>query len=150
MDSMVLQCADHLEAGAVPDMRQPGIAMPTEITLEDPPIVCTIEKGTPCFQFADACRCFLGMQLSHPPITQVLAAAHGVGKVNAPTIPVVHIPHCSRYATLGHDGVRLAEKGLRNDGDSYARRGSLDCSAQSGASGANDQNIMLMGDVFAH
>src|ERR1700746_680528 len=150
MDSMVLQCTDHLEASAVSDMHQPGIAMPTEITLKDPPIVCTIEKSTPCFQFADARRCFLGMQFGHPPITQVLAATHRVGKVNAPTIPVVHISHCRSYAALGHYSVCLAQKRFRNDSNAYPGRRSLDCGAQPGAPRANDQNIVFMADVFGH
>jgi hypothetical protein len=54
MDSMVLQRSDHLETCAVTDMRQPRIPMPAEIALQDPPVICAIEKGTPCFQFADA------------------------------------------------------------------------------------------------
>ena len=46
------------------------------------------------------------------PDSQVLTATHRVGKVNAPVIPVVHIPHRRGYATLGHDRVRFAEEGF--------------------------------------
>src|SRR5215468_2718069 len=82
MYSVVLQGADHLEAGAVTDMRQPRIAMTAEIALQDPPVARAIEKGTPCFQFANARRSFLCVEFCHSPITQILAAAHRVGKVN--------------------------------------------------------------------
>ena len=60
------------------------------------------------------------MQLRHSPIIQVLTATHGVGKVNAPAVPVVHISHRRGYATLGHDGMCFAEKRFRNDRDLYA------------------------------
>jgi hypothetical protein len=79
-----------------------------------------------------------------------LAAAHGVGKVNAPAVPVVHISHCRGYASFGHDGVRFAEKRLRNDRNLSTGGRDLDGGPQTGASGSDDQNIVLMRDVLAH
>src|SRR5215831_3365379 len=140
MDSMVLQCADHLQARSVTDMRQPRIPMTPEITLQDPPIVRTIEKGTPCFQFSDACRSFLCVQFCHSPVAQVLAPAHRVGKVNAPAIAIVHVSHRCGNTTLRHDGVRFAEEGLRNDGNPYSSRRGLDRSTQPGTSRSYDEN----------
>jgi hypothetical protein len=90
------------------------------------------------------------MQLCHPPVIQVLTAAHGVGKVDAPAVPVVHISHRRGYATLGHDGVGLAEKRFRNDRDLYTGGGGLDGGPQTGAPGSNDQNVVLVRDVLAH
>ena len=73
------------------------------------------------------------MQLRHSPITQVLTAAHGVGKVNAPAVPVVHISHRRRYSTLGHYGMCFAEKRFRNDRDFYTGGRGLDGSPQTRA-----------------
>ena len=56
MDAMVLQSANHLEARTVTDMGQARISMTAEITLQDPTIARAVEKGTPRFQLADACR----------------------------------------------------------------------------------------------
>jgi hypothetical protein len=90
------------------------------------------------------------MQLCHPPVAQVLAAAHGVGKVNTPAIPVIHIPHCRGDATLGHDSVCFAQEGLRNESDLYPSCRGLDSSAQTCPPSANDQNVVFVGDVFGH
>jgi hypothetical protein len=86
--------------------------MTTKITLQDPPIARAIEKRTPCFQFADARRSFLRMELCHSPVAQILAAAHRIGKVNPPAISIIDISHGRGYATLGHDRVRFAQKGF--------------------------------------
>jgi hypothetical protein len=90
------------------------------------------------------------MQFRHAPVIQVLAAAHGVGKVNAPVISIVHIPHRSRHATFRHYGVRLTEKRFRNDRNLHTRSRSFDGGAQTGATCADDQNIVLMRDVLGH
>jgi hypothetical protein len=79
-----------------------------------------------------------------------LTAAHGVGKVNAPAIAVVHVSHRRGYATLSHDGVRFAEKRFRNDRNLYPRGRSLDSGPQTGAPGSNDQNVVFVRDVLAH
>jgi hypothetical protein len=70
--------------------------------------------------------------------------------VNAPVIAIVHISHRRRYATLGHDGMRFAEKGFRNHSHPYSGRRGRDCSAQSGTSRSNDDDVMVMGNVFRH
>jgi hypothetical protein len=90
------------------------------------------------------------MQFCHSPITQVLASAHRVGKVNAPVIAIVHISHRRGYATLGHDGMSLAEKGFRNHSDPYSGCRGFDCGAQSGTSRSNDDDVVLVRDVFGH
>src|SRR5205814_1423245 len=82
MNSMVLQRADHLQPGTIADVRQAGIAMPAEVTLQDAAGLGAIEHGAPGFQFAHARRRFLGVQLGHAPVVDVLSASHRVGKVN--------------------------------------------------------------------
>jgi hypothetical protein len=150
MDSMVLKSADHFQAGTVAHMGKPRIPMAAEIPLENSAVARAIKKCAPGFQFAHACRSFLGMQFRHPPVTQVLTAAHRVGKVNAPAIPVVHISHRRGYAALGHDGVCFAKKRFRNDRDLSASGRNLDGSPQTGTPGSDDQNVVLMRDVLAH
>ena len=150
MDAMVLKCADHFQAGAVAHMGEPRIPMAAEIPLQNSTVAGPIEKRAPGLEFTYTRRSFLGMKFRHPPITQVLTAAHGVGKVNAPVVPVVHISHRRGYATFGHDGVCFAEKGFRNDRDLSTGGRDLDGSSQAGTTGAVDQNIVLMRDVLAH
>jgi len=52
---MVLQCANHFQAGPVTHMRQPRIPMTTEVPLQDLAIGGPIEDRTPCFQLTDTC-----------------------------------------------------------------------------------------------
>src|SRR6266496_4591491 len=144
MNAMVLQGADHLQARAVSDVRQPRIAVPAKIPLQNPAVAGAIEESAPGFQFADARRSFLGMQLCHTPVVQVLPAAHGVGKVDAPAIPVIHVSHRSRYATFRHNCVGFAQQGLRNDRNLYSGGGSLDGGTQTRVSSPDDQNVVLM------
>ena len=42
-------------------------------------------------QFADAVGRFLGVQLSHAPIVEILAAAHGVGEMNHPVVALIDV-----------------------------------------------------------
>jgi hypothetical protein len=55
---------------------------------------------------------FLGVQLGHAPVVQVLAAAHRVGEVHRQLSRSSTLRHRRRHAALGHDGVRLAEQRL--------------------------------------
>src|SRR5579862_205779 len=150
MNAMVLQGADHLQSGAIAHVRESRITMSAKIALQNPAVGGAIKKRAPSLEFTHARRRFLGMQLRHPPVIQVLTAAHGVGKVNAPAVPVVHVSHRRRYAAFGHHGVRFAEKRFRNDRDLYSSGRGFDGSAQAGATGSNDQNVVFMRDVLAH
>jgi hypothetical protein len=150
MDSMVLKSADHFQAGTVTHMGKPRISMAAEISLENSAVARAIKECAPGFQFAHASRSLLGMQFRHPPVTQVLTAAHRIGKVNTPAIPVVHVSHRRGYTALGHYGVCFAKKRLRNDGDFSASGRDLDGSPQTGPPGSDDQNVVLMRDVLAH
>ena len=113
MDAVILQRADHLQAGAVAHVRQPRITMAAKIALQNSAVLGAIEQRAPGFQFAHARRRFLGVQLGHAPVVQILAAAHGVGEMDAPVVAVVHVAHRRRHATLGHHGVRFAEQRFR-------------------------------------
>src|SRR5260370_5779298 len=148
MDSMLLKSAYHLQSGAVADMRKSRIPMAAEISLQNSAVAGAIKKCAPGLQLTHARRSFLGMQLRHSPIIQVLTATHGVGKVNAPAVPVVHISHRRGYATLGHDGMCFAEKRFRSDRDLYTGGRGLDGSPQTSPPGSNDQTVLLIRDVL--
>jgi hypothetical protein len=124
--------------------------MTPEITLQDPPIACAIEKGTPGFQFADARWSFLRMEFCHSPVTQILAAAHRVGKVNAPVIAVIGVRERGGDASFSHNRVRLAQKRFRDHRYLHTRRRGFDGGAQTGASCANHEHIVFMLNVLGH
>jgi hypothetical protein len=114
MDAVILQRADHLEAGPVADVREARIAMAAEVPLENPAVLRPVEYGAPGLELADAIGRLLRVQLRHAPVVHVLAAAHRIGEVDLPAVAVVHIRHHIRQrrrdAAFGHDGVSLAEK----------------------------------------
>ena len=116
MDAMILERSDHFEAGAVADVGEARVAMAAEIALQDTAIGCAIEKRAPGFEFAHAVGRFLGVEFGHAPVVEVLAAAHGVGKVDAPVVAIVHVGERGRDAAFGHDGVGFAEQRFGDDG----------------------------------
>ena len=69
-----------------------------------------IEERAPRLELAHAVRRFLGVQLGHPPVVDVLAAAHRVGEVHLPAVAIVDVGERRGDAAFGHDGVRLAEQ----------------------------------------
>ena len=142
MDAVVLQRANQLEPGAIADVRQTRIAMAAEVALEDPAVIRAIEHRAPGFELADAIRRFLRVQLGHPPVVDVLAAAHRVGEVHLPAVAVVHVGQRRRHAPFGHDGVRLAEQRLADQADLDAGRRRLDRRAQPRAAGADDEDVV--------
>jgi len=150
MNSVVLQCANHFQAGPVAHVREPRIPVAAEVALQDASVGRAIEKRAPGFEFAHALRSFLGVQLGHPPVVQVLAASHGVGEVNAPAIAVIGVGERGGDAAFGHDRVRLAQKRFRDHRYFYACGRGLDGGAQTGASGANHQHIVFMLYVLGH
>jgi hypothetical protein len=100
--------------------------MAPKIPLENSTVGSAIKECAPGLKFPHACRSFLGMELGHPPVTQILTAAHGVGEVNAPAVTVVNITHRGSYTALGHNGVCFAEKRLGYHRDPGAGGGHLD------------------------
>src|SRR6266568_6805709 len=63
MNAVILQRANHLEPGTIADMRQPGIFMASEISLQNAAVFRAIEHGAPSFELAHAIRRFLRMKL---------------------------------------------------------------------------------------
>ena len=83
----LLQGADHLQAGAVADVGQPGVAVAAEVALADEPVGGAVEKRAPLLQLVHPLGCFLGVQLGHPPVVEELAAAHGVAESGPASCP---------------------------------------------------------------
>ena len=112
--AVVLERADHLEAGAIAHMGEPRIAMAAEVPLQNPAVGGPIEHGTPRFELADAIGRLLGVDLGHPEVVQVLSAAHRVGEVDPPVVAIVDVGERGRHPALGHDRVGLAQQGFRD------------------------------------
>ena len=143
MDAVILQRADHLEAGAIADVCQPRIAVAAKVALEDAAVLGPVEHRAPRFELAHAIGRLLRVQLGHAPVVEVLAATHRVRKVDAPVVAVVDVGHRRGHAAFGHDSVRLAEQRLGQDADGGAVRRGFNGGAQSGAAGADDEHIVI-------
>ena len=141
---MILERADHLEAGAIADVREARILVAAEIALEDPAVGRAIEDRAPGLELAHPIGRFPRVQLRHPPVVHVLAAAHGVGEVDLPAVAVVDVGERRGDAAFGHDRVGLAEQRLAQQPDPDTRRRRFDRGAQPGAAGADDEHIMLV------
>ncbi len=112
VDGMVLQGANHLQAGTVANVRQAWIAMPTKVALQDAPVFRAVEQRTPFLQQIDFRWRLLGMQLGHAPVIEHLAATHGIAEMRLPVIAGVDIGQGRRDAPFCHDSMGLAQQGL--------------------------------------
>ena len=120
MDAVILQRADHLEAGAIADVREARILVAAEVALQDAAVGGAIEQRAPGFELAHAIGRFPRVQLRHPPVVDVLAAAHRVGEVHPPAVAIVDVGERRRDAAFRHDRVRLAEQRLAEQADFHA------------------------------
>ncbi len=131
-------------------MGQPRIFVPAKIALQNAAVFGAIEQRSPGFQFAHAVRCFLGVQLRHAWVVQVLPAAHGVREMDAPVISVVHVAHRGRHSALRHHGVGFAQQRFADHANGNSTGRGLDGGAQSRAARANDQDIMFESLIVRH
>ena len=143
MDPVVLEGADHLQPGPVPDVREPRVLVAAEVALEDFLVGGAVEHRPPGLQFPDPVRRFLGVELGHRRVVDVLAAPHGVREVGLPVVAAVHVAEGGGDPALRHHGVRLAEQRLGDEAHAGARRRRLDGRAESGAPGADDQDVVF-------
>src|SRR5262249_31590228 len=81
VDAVLLERADHLEAGAIADVRETRIFVAAEVALEDAPVLRPIEERAPRLELVHAVRCFHRVELRHAPLVQVAAALHRVAEV---------------------------------------------------------------------
>ena len=141
-DDLLLQGADHLQAGAVADVRQPRVLVAAEVPLADLALGGPVEQRAPRLQLPDPVRGLLGVQLGHPPVVHELAAAHGVAEVHLPVVVGVGVAHRRGAAALGHDRVRLAEQRLGDDRRLLAGQPGLDRGPQPGAARADHHDVV--------
>ena len=90
------------------------------------------------------------MDLRHARVIHVLAAAHGVGKVNLPVVALVHIGQGRGDSSFSHDRMRFAEQTLGDNSDGNPSRGGPNGGAQPCSSRTNDQNVVFASQVFRH
>ena len=149
---MLLERADHLEAGAVTDVREARVLVAAEVALEDLAVLRAIEEGAPLLELVDAVGSFHRVELRHAPLVQVAAALHRVAEVDLPVVLRLDVAERGRDAALGHDGVRLAEERLADEADRHARGARLDGGAETCAAGADHEHVVRMGLVlgFSH
>ena len=146
--AVILERADHFEAGAIPHVREARVGVPAEVALQDAAVGRTVEQRPPRLQLAHPRRRLLRVQLRHAPVVQILPAAHGVGEVHAPAVAVVHVGERRRDAALGHHRVRLAEQRLAHHAHAPSQRRRLDRRPQPRAAGADHQDVVLVGLVL--
>ena len=146
VNRVILKRADHLETGAVADVREPRIFVSAEISLEDAPIGRPIEDSSPRLELTHAIRRFLRVKLRHSPVVHVLAAAHRIGEMHSPVVAVVDVGERCGDAAFGHHRVRLAEQRLAHEPYASAGICGFDRCAKSRASGAYDENVVT--DAF--
>ncbi|MBV6491284.1 MAG: hypothetical protein CNCCGFBP_01861 [Fimbriimonadaceae bacterium] len=150
VDAVVLERADHFEPGAVTDVGQPGVLVPSEVPLQDAAVGSTIEERAPSFQFKHSRRRFLGVVFGHEGVVEVLAAPHRVGKVDLPSVPVVDVADRCGDASLGHHRMGFSKQRLAHDAYADACGGGLDRGPQPRTASADDQHVVFMSRVIAH
>ncbi len=146
----LLQGADHLQAGAVANVGQPGVAVPTEVPLADKSVGRPVEERAPLLEFPHPVGCFFGVEFGHPPVVEELAAAHGVPKVDLPVVLRPKVAHGGRDAALRHDGVGLAEQALADDRRPGSGIVGGDGRPEAGPAGADHDDVVIVTLVLAH
>ncbi len=150
VDAVVLEGAQHLESGAVAHVGQARVGVASEVALQDGALGRPVHEGAPFLQLLDPVRCLLGVELRHAPVVEVLPAPHGVGEVDAPVVPAVHVGQGRGDAALRHDRVRLPQQGLAHDAHRGARRRGGDGRPQAGPSRTDDEHVVLVRAVLGH
>ena len=141
-DDLLLHRADQLQAGAVADVRQPGVGVSTEVALADLAVFEAVEQRAVGLQLPNPVGCLFGVQLGHPPVVQELPTAHRVAEVGLPVVLRVGVTHRRRAAALGHDRVGLTEQRLGHHRDLETAFARLDDRAQTCAAGTNHDDVV--------
>ena len=150
VDAVVLEGADHLQAGPISHVSQAGILVTPEVALENPAIGGPVEERSPRLQLPNPIRGLPRVELGHAPVVQVLAAAHRVGEMHLPAVALIHVPQGGGHTALGHDRVRLAEQRLADQTHRHSRRGSGDGGPEPRPAGTDDEDVVIEGLVVSH
>ena len=146
----VLQGPDHLETGPVAHMGEAGVAMAAEVPLQDPAVGCAVEQCAPLLELEDAIGGLEGVDLSHAPVVEHLAAADGVAEVDLPVVLGPHAAECRGDAALGHHGVRLSEEGLAHKCRAGSHLARFDGRPQARSTGADDDHVEVVPFGISH
>ena len=141
---MLLERADHLEAGAIADVREARVLVAAEVALEDLAVGGAIEERAPLLELVDAVGRLHRVELGHAPLVEVAAALHRVAEVDLPVVLRLDVAEGRGDAAFGHHGVRLAEERLADQTDADAHRARFDRRAKPGAAGADHQDVVLV------
>ena len=144
VDGVLLQRADHLEAGAVTHVREPRVAVTAEVALEDEPVLRAIEERAPLLELEHPVRRFLRVQLGHPPVVEELSATHGVAEVDPPVVLFPDVPERRRDPALGHHGVGLAEERLADQRRARTLGRGFDRRAQARPTRADHDHVVVV------
>ena len=151
IDHVVLQGADHLQAGAIADVGQARIAVPSEVALKYAAVGSAIEQGAPGLEFVDSSRCFLCVKLGHAPVIEILPAAHGVGEVNLPAIAVIDVRQCAAATPPSAITVwALPSSDLQMRPTFTPASAGFDCGAETRAAGTDNNYVVCMSLVLRH
>ncbi len=148
--ALVLEDADHLEAGAVADVGQAAVGVAAEGPLVDATIGRAIEQRAPRLELVDPIGGFLGVDLGHAPVVVHLAAAHRVAEMHAPGVFSHHVAERRGGAPLGHDGVGFAEQRLADERDLGLVRARLYGGPEAGATGADHDDVVVQTTDISH
>src|SRR5215469_11774250 len=150
VNAVILECANHLQAGAVANVSQAWIPVSAEVSLKNPAVLRAIEECAPSLKFAHAFRRFPGVQFRHAPVVEILTAPHRIGEMDAPVIAIVNIRKRCRNAAFGHDGMRFSQQRFANDPHCRAVRSGFNGGAQARSARSNHQNIVGEPLEFRH
>jgi len=148
--ALVLQRADHLQAGAIAHVRQPRICVAAEIPLQNAAVARAIEDRAPFLQLANAGRRLLGMNLRHPPLIEELAAAHRVAEMHFPVVPRIDVGERGRNSPFGHYRMSLSQQRLAHERGPRPERRRLNRRPQPGPARADDHHVVFKGLILIH
>ena len=146
----MLERADQLQPGPVPDVGKAGVAMSTKVTLQDEAVLGPVEEGTPVLQLVHPVWRFLGMQLGHPPVVHELPAPHSVAEVDSPVVLRIDVAQGGGDPAFGHHRVRLSQQRLANQSSARSLSVGLHGGPQASASCTDDDDVVLMCLVVGH
>ena len=145
-DGVVLERADHLQAGAVADVGQPGVAVAAEVALEDPAVRRAVEQGAPLLELEHPLGRLLGVDLGHPPVVDSSLPPRIVSrKWTCQLSSGYTLPSAAAMPPSAITVWALPSSDLQTSAVRAPWRGRLDRRPQPGAAGADDDDVERRG-----
>ncbi len=124
--------------------------MPAKVALQNPAVAGAVEQRAPRLQLTHALWRFLGVQLRHAPVIQILAAAHGIGEMHPPVVAIVDVRQRGGNAALRHHGVRFSKQRLAHHPDFGSAGSRFNRGAQPRSARADHQHVVRVSLEFRH